>query len=126
MDVELSLLGLVVHGPTILRAWSCLDTVPRNNAARIVTIFLVLAGISIFAYIGSLVVEAIARGVVGGLWAERRRRRAIDALHDHYIICGFGRVGQRVAEEFRQVAAGTEEELRALEQLFASRETLAR
>src|SRR6184192_756545 len=82
-----------------------LDTVPRNDAARLVTIFLVLAGISIFAYIGSLVVEAIARGVIGGLWAERRRRKAIEALRDHYIICGFGRVGRRVAEEFRHEGA---------------------
>ena len=49
-----------------------LDTVPPNDSARILTIFLVLAGISIFAYIGSLVVEAIARGVIGGLWADRR------------------------------------------------------
>ncbi len=82
-----------------------LDTVPRNDGARILTIFLVLGGISIFAYIGSLVVEAIARGVIGGLWAERRRRRAIEALRDHYIICGFGRVGRRVAEEFRHEGA---------------------
>jgi voltage-gated potassium channel len=82
-----------------------LDTVPKNDAARILTIFLVLAGISIFAYIGSLVVEAIARGVIGGLWAERRRRKAIEALRDHYIICGFGRVGRRVADEFRHEGA---------------------
>jgi len=82
-----------------------LDTVPRTDSARILTIFLVLAGISIFAYIGSLVVEAIARGVIGGLWAERRRRKAIQALRDHYIICGFGRVGRRVAEEFRHEGA---------------------
>ena len=82
-----------------------LDTVPKTNYARILTIFLVLAGISIFAYIGSLVVEAIARGVIGGMWAERRRRRAIEELHDHYIICGFGRVGRRVAEELRHEAA---------------------
>jgi voltage-gated potassium channel len=82
-----------------------LDTVPKNDAARIVTIFMVLAGISIFAYVGSLVVETIARGVVGGLWAERRRRKAIDALRDHYIICGFGRVGRRVADEFRRAGA---------------------
>jgi voltage-gated potassium channel len=82
-----------------------LDTVPKNDAARILTIFLVLAGISIFAYIGSLVVEAIARGVIGGLWAERRRRRAIEALREHYIICGFGRVGRRVADEFRHEGA---------------------
>jgi voltage-gated potassium channel len=78
-----------------------LDTVPPNDSARIITIVLVLAGITIFAYIGSLLVEAIARGVIGGMWADRRRRRAIEALRDHYIICGFGRVGRRVAEEFR-------------------------
>jgi voltage-gated potassium channel len=82
-----------------------LDTVPKNDWARILTIFLVLAGISIFAYIGSLVVEAIARGVIGGLWADRRRRKTIGALRDHYIICGFGRVGRRVAEEFRHEGA---------------------
>jgi voltage-gated potassium channel len=79
-----------------------LDTVPKNDSARIITIFVVLAGISIFAYVGSLVVEAIARGVIGGMWAERRRRRALEGLRDHYIICGFGRVGRRVAEEFRE------------------------
>jgi voltage-gated potassium channel len=82
-----------------------LDTVPSNDGARVLTIFMVLAGITIFAYVGSLVVEAIARGVIGGLWAERRRRRAIDKLRDHYIICGFGRVGRRVAEEFRHAGA---------------------
>lgn len=116
-----------------------LDTVPKNDAARLVTIFLVLAGISIFAYIGSLVVEAIARGVIGGLWAERRRRRAIEALRDHYIICGFGRVGRSVAQEFRhegtpfvvvdyspEAKTAAEGELRALAGLFAPRETLAR
>src|SRR5437660_647789 len=82
-----------------------LDTVPKNDSARLLTIFLVLAGISIFAYIGSLVVEAIARGVIGGLWVERRRRRAIETLRDHYVICGFGRVGRRVAAEFRHEGA---------------------
>jgi voltage-gated potassium channel len=77
-----------------------LDSTPPNDTSRILTIVLVLAGITIFAYIGSLVVEAIARGVLGDVWAERRRRRAIEGLHDHYIVCGFGRVGRSVAEEF--------------------------
>src|SRR5204862_3883234 len=39
-----------------------LDTVPPSDSARIITIVLVLAGITIFAYVGSLLVEAIARG----------------------------------------------------------------
>jgi voltage-gated potassium channel len=82
-----------------------LDTVPPSDSARIITIVLVLAGITIFAYIGSLLVEAIARGVIGGTLAERRRRKAIEALRGHYIICGFGRVGRRVADEFRHEGA---------------------
>ena len=93
-----------------------------SRSARIVTTFLVLRGISIFAYIGSLVVETIARGVIGGKWAERRRRRAIEALRDHYIICGFNRAGQRVAEEFRLEGAP----FVAVDYSFAPRETLAR
>ena len=82
-----------------------LDSTPKNDSSRLLTMILVLAGITIFAYIGSLVVEAIARGVIGGTLAERRRRKAIEALRDHYIICGFGRVGRRVGDEFQHEGA---------------------
>jgi voltage-gated potassium channel len=82
-----------------------LDTVPPNDSSRIITMLVVLAGISIFAYVGSLIVELIARGVIGGMWAERRRRKTLQGLRDHYIICGYGRVGRRVAEEFREANA---------------------
>jgi voltage-gated potassium channel len=78
-----------------------LDTVPRNDEARLVSIGLVLAGITIFAYIATVLVEGIAGGVFTGAIGERRRRRTIERLKDHYIICGYGRVGRRVAAEFR-------------------------
>jgi voltage-gated potassium channel len=79
-----------------------LDTVPRNDFARAVSIVLVLAGLTIFAYIATILVEGIARGVFTGAIAERRRRRAIESVSDHYIICGYGRVGRRIAAEFRE------------------------
>src|SRR4051812_50075981 len=69
-----------------------LDTTPPNDSSRLLTIVLVLAGITIFAYIGSLLVEAIARGVIGGVWGDRRRRGAVGAVRVHYAICGFWRV----------------------------------
>ena len=81
-----------------------LDSVPASNAARIVSIVLVVVGITIIAYAGAVIVEAVAGGVVTGALAERRRERAIHQLHDHFIICGYGRVGRRVAEEFRAAA----------------------
>ena len=78
-----------------------LDTVPRTDSARAVSILLVLAGLTIFAYVAAVLVEGIAGGVLTGALAERRRRRTIERLSDHYIICGYGRVGRRAAIEFR-------------------------
>jgi len=78
-----------------------IDSKPRGADAEIFTVVLLLLGVAIFAYIAGAIVEMIARGVLSGAWAERRRRRAIDELRDHYIICGYGRVGRRVADEFR-------------------------
>jgi voltage-gated potassium channel len=82
-----------------------LDTVPRNDSARILSIFMVFAGVTIFAVLASTLAESVARGVVTGAWAEKRRRRAIDKLRDHIIICGYGRVGQQIAEQLRAAGA---------------------
>jgi voltage-gated potassium channel len=81
-----------------------LDSPPRNLGGKIWTVLVVLGGVTIFAYVGAAVVEAIAGGVVSGALAERRRWKAIERLRGHFIICGYGRVGQRVGQEFR--AAG--------------------
>jgi hypothetical protein len=50
-----------------------LDTVPSNDSTRLISIFLVLAGLTIFAFIATILVEGIARGVFTGALAERRR-----------------------------------------------------
>jgi voltage-gated potassium channel len=81
-----------------------LDTVPATNGARLLSIVMVIAGLTIIAYAGAVIVESIAGGVLTGALAERRRERTIQRMRDHFIICGYGRVGRRVAEEFR--AAG--------------------
>jgi len=81
-----------------------LDTVPPTNSARAVSIVMVVCGLTIIAYTGAVIVESIAGGVLTGALAERRREKKIERLRDHYIICGYGRVGRRVADEFR--AAG--------------------
>jgi voltage-gated potassium channel len=81
-----------------------LDTVPPTNSARAISIVMVVCGLTIIAYTGAVIVESIAGGVLTGALAERRRERKIERLRDHFIICGYGRVGRRVAQEFR--AAG--------------------
>src|SRR5581483_11836234 len=78
-----------------------LDTTPHGIKAEALTILIVLCGVAIFGYFAAQLFDEIAHGVLGGAWKEKRRRKMIDELRDHIIVCGYGRVGRRATEEFR-------------------------
>ena len=81
-----------------------LDTKPEGAAAELFTIFLLVSGVAIFLYVAGSIVELFARTVLTG--GARRKRHIIENLSDHFIVCGYGRVGRRVAAELR--AGGAE------------------
>jgi voltage-gated potassium channel len=78
-----------------------LDSTPRGLKAETLTIVVVLSGVAIFGYFAAQLFDEIAHGILGGGWRERKRQRMIDELRDHIIVCGYGRVGRRAAEELR-------------------------
>jgi voltage-gated potassium channel len=78
-----------------------LDTQPTGAGAQLFTIVLLLAGVAIFLYLAGAIVDLIAHGAISEAYVERKLRRAIEDLQQHAIICGFGRVGRRVAAEFQ-------------------------
>jgi voltage-gated potassium channel len=77
-----------------------LVSAPDTVGAKLFTLLLVVWGVAIFFYIVGLVVELTVNGTVTGAWQERRLFRRVEGQNDHFIICGYGRVGRRVAEEF--------------------------
>jgi voltage-gated potassium channel len=90
-----------VYRSTVTISLTGLDIRPETAGGQVTTIVLIFAGMAIYAYVAGALVEIVARGVLTGAWSERRRLNVIDKLSDHYIICGYGRVGQAVAREFR-------------------------
>jgi voltage-gated potassium channel len=82
-----------------------IDSTADSTGAALFTILLLVLGLAIFAYVVGAVVESIAQGVVGGAWAERRRRRTIERMEDHFIICGYGRVGRRAGTELAEAGS---------------------
>lgn len=76
-----------------------LDTKPEGWDAELFSIALLFSGVAIFLYLAGAIVELITRGVLGGRFSERRRRRTIEQMRDHVVVCGFGRVGRSVATE---------------------------
>src|SRR5205085_10315300 len=79
-----------------------LDTTPRGTGAELLTIAIALAGVAIFGYLVAGALDAIAHEVAGETRKTKRRLRMIDALHDHFIIRGYGRGGRRSTAEFER------------------------
>ena len=75
---------------------------PLSRAGQAFTLLLVISGVGTALYTFS----AFATVVVEGGWSrylkERRRKHMIESLSDHYVVCGFGRIGAIVANEFRR------------------------
>ncbi|MGI8414168.1 MAG: hypothetical protein ACR2LV_10645, partial [Solirubrobacteraceae bacterium] len=74
---------------------------PPDLAGRAVVVGLELLGIGTLFYALATVAEFFVSGQLSGLLEARRRQKMIDSYRDHYIICGFGRVGRQVSGEPR-------------------------
>ena len=74
---------------------------PLSHAGRVFNSFLIVFGVTtLFIAIGAMT-QTIIELEFGDAIAKRRNKRMIDKLKDHYIICGFGRVGRGAASELR-------------------------
>jgi voltage-gated potassium channel len=72
-----------------------------SHAGRVFNAFLIMFGVTtIFIAIGAMT-QTIIEFELGDALGKRRNKRMIDKLKDHYIICGFGRVGRGAAEELQ-------------------------
>ena len=69
-------------------------------AGQVWTTFVLLAGVSTLFYTASVLMGLIVEGGLHRGFEERRFTRMLDALTDHFIICGYGRIGGTIAEEF--------------------------
>lgn len=67
---------------------------------RLFTIALVAGGVGIIGYSLGTMIEFVVGGQLSGLYRRRNMTRRIENLRAHFIICGYGRVGEAVAKEF--------------------------
>ena len=92
--------------------WS-LDTVSTIGAApdpavlggEITKIVLTIFGVGTMFFLLVTLTELFVAGDLSGVLDQRRMHSKIAQLKDHYLICGFGRVGRQVAKDLQDAGA---------------------
>ena len=112
--VVLPLVGTA--GYMAIEGWSLLDALymsvitlttigfqevqPLSDGGRVFTIVLAVSGVGAIFYGMIALFQFLLEGELAQLLGVRRMEGRIAALRDHYILCGFGRVGGEIAREF--------------------------
>jgi len=105
-----------VSGYMLLEKWSFLDAIymvvttiltigfqevhKLSNAGRVLTIAISMSGVGTALYAATQVMEIIVEGEILGYRKRKKMDKRIMEMRDHFIICGFGRVGHQVAADF--------------------------
>lgn len=78
---------------------------PLSTIGRDFTILLIFVGIFGISYTISVITGMIVEGQLTHFWERRRMERRVAQVTEHFIICGYGRVGAQIVAEFRREQA---------------------
>ena len=76
------------------------EPAPLNVAGKWWTIGVVAFGFGVLTYTLLALMAFVIEGHLGEEFNARRMRRRVAKMHDHFILCGFGRVGREIARDF--------------------------
>lgn len=74
---------------------------PLSPIGRIVTILIISTGITIGAYTIGMLLRMLIEGELGRLFGRKKLEKSISVLKGHWIICGFGRIGNIICQELQ-------------------------
>lgn len=77
------------------------DIVPITPVQKLFTVTLVLGGVGLVAYAFTLAITVISMAVEEVTSGSRQKRR-IAAAKNHFVLCGYGRVGSAVFKELKK------------------------
>ncbi|MGD8665271.1 MAG: potassium channel protein [Desulfobacterales bacterium] len=75
------------------------EIVPLSQTGRALTIIIIILGISVGAYTVGLLVRALVEGELAKIVGRRIVQKQISTLKNHFIVCGFGRIGRIMCSE---------------------------
>ena len=108
--LSVGLLALGAAGYMVIEGWSFLDAIYMtvitlatvgygevhevSSIGRIFTVFLIFLGVGFFLYVAGNVVQFLVEGRIRHILGRRVLDKQISKLKDHFIVCGYGRMGR--------------------------------
>lgn len=103
-----------IFGYTWIEGWDLLDSLYMTiitlstvgygevreigPSGRVFTVLLIVFGLFTITYIVGLVAETLVAGEIRSVLGRRKVSKKIKSLRDHYIICGYGRIGSIICK----------------------------
>jgi len=73
-----------------------------SPVGRIYTILLIFVGVGFLGYMGATLIPYMIEGRIRIILGRRRLDQKITRLKNHYIVCGYGRIGRVLCMNLRQ------------------------
>jgi voltage-gated potassium channel len=77
------------------------DLPPHSAAGRGFAVVVMLMGVGGVALAASTIVQSVVQSELVSAFGQRRQSKKMQKLHDHYIICGSGRVGSHLIRDLQ-------------------------
>ena len=113
-----SIIAAGTIGYTLIEGWSFVDAIymtmitistvgygevhPLTHAGRIFSIFLIVGGVSGGLFVLTAFVQYVIEGRLRTELGRRQMKGKIAKLKEHFILCGYGRVGEEIARTFSE------------------------
>jgi voltage-gated potassium channel len=75
------------------------EIVPLTPLGRMITVIVIILGISVGTYTIGILVRVFVEGELVKIFGRRKVQKHVSELKNHFIICGFGRIGRIICSE---------------------------
>lgn len=103
-------------GYRLIEGWSLLDALymtvitittvgygeirQLSEEGRIFTVFLIMSSFGVMGYIVTSTAQTLIAGQIKMALGRRKLEKKVKRLKNHYVLCGYGRIGSFIAREF--------------------------
>ncbi len=78
---------------------------PLSHAGRVFNSFVIFFGVAVIFIASGAMTQTIIELELANRYGRHRKKKMIENLHDHFIVCGYGRVGRNASAELQRMNA---------------------